>query len=223
MALPLAIYPMIGAGMALGGAGAFTNWFGLGGKKQSQNDPLAGLRASLQAISSRQEALAGQVPGLVAKQKELLGQRFGEAKTEGIRDIGENVYAERGFGKTSIYDRLRTELIDKLAKSQAEAELEAEFGGLKLQGDILGQAGTMLGSTSGMYPAEEGPSFMSKLLGAGAGLVGQEMGYNRLKDIISPEITPKKSAYSPTIEEDTDWIKNLSKVSGSQYRSAYTV
>ncbi|MBM3701732.1 MAG: hypothetical protein FJW63_01865 [Actinobacteria bacterium] len=132
-------------------------------KKQDVSDPLAGIRGQLQA-------LAGQVPALVARQKELIGQRFAEAKREGIQDIGEDVYAGRGLGRTSIYDRLRTELVDKLAKSQAEAELSAEFGGLQQQASILG-------GTAGMYPtaqpAEEGPSTLSKILGAGTSLLAQ--------------------------------------------------
>src|SRR3990167_10254488 len=77
-----------------GTAGVGAGIYSLFGKKKKQtDDPLAGIRQQLMALS-------GQVPGLVARQKELTAQRIGEAKEEGTRDIGENVYGERGFGRT---------------------------------------------------------------------------------------------------------------------------
>src|SRR3990167_6407225 len=143
-------------------------------KKKSQEDPLAPIRQQLMALS-------GQVPEMVARQKRLLGERYGTLREEGVRDIGENVYAERGLGRTSIYDRLRTELIDKLARSQAESELQTEMGGLELQSGILGRAGGLVTSEQ---PEVEEPSLTSKLLGAGASLIGQEYGMGRLEDIL---------------------------------------
>src|SRR3990167_4303663 len=59
-------------GTAGGGAGLF-GLFGKKKKSQDQPDPLAGLRAQLQA-------LAGQVPAQVAKQKELTAARVSEAR-----------------------------------------------------------------------------------------------------------------------------------------------
>ena len=115
---PLAALPYALTGLGIEGAGAYSLF---GNKKSSQDDPLAGIRQQLLALS-------GQVPEMVSRQKELIGERFKEAEQKGVESIGEDVYATRGFGKgTTIYDRLKTELIDKLARSRAEAELQAEF------------------------------------------------------------------------------------------------
>ncbi len=151
------------AGTAGVGAGI---WSLFGGKKKQSRDvpdPLAGIRQQLQA-------LAGQVPGLVEKQKANIRDIYSGYKTEGEQGIGENVYAERGLGRTSIYDRLKTELYDKLAKSQAEAELNAELGGISTQANILS-------GTAGMYPTQtelpEEPSKIAPILGAGTSLLAQ--------------------------------------------------
>ena len=154
--------PGAAVGLAMGAIGG--GIAGFFGKKPKRDvaDPLAGLRAQLQA-------LAGQVPAQVAKQKELAAARYAQARTEGIQGIRENVRAERGFGASSIEDRLRSELIDKLTKSQAESELASDIWGTKTQADILS-------GTASMYPGapeEEQPSWQSNLLGAGANLAVQ--------------------------------------------------
>lgn len=152
---------------AIGAIGIGSSLFG---KKKQVDDPLAGIRQQLLNLS-------GQVPGMVARQKELTASNIAEARKEGTESIGEDVYASRGLGRTSIYDRLRTELIDKLAKTQAEADLQAEMGGLSLQGNLLNQA-------AGVNVPAEQPSMMSTLLGAGAEFAGQQFGLNRLEDIL---------------------------------------
>jgi hypothetical protein len=183
-------------------------------KKKGKEDPLAGLRSQLQAISNRQMALAERVPGLVAEQKRLIGERFGEERTKGIESIGERVYAEGGMGRTSIFDRLRTELVDRLARSQAEAELAADYQGLQTQGSILGQAANVLGSTSGMYTPEE-PSTLSKILGWGANLVGQQLGLQGLKDIINPKATPSYATGGRSFFTPETWSDILASRKGS--------
>jgi hypothetical protein len=100
-------------------------------KKQEVQDPLAGIRAQLQG-------LAGQIPGMVARQKENIAKEYGALKDQGQKQIGEDVYATRGFGRTSIEDRLRNELYDKLARGQSADELNAEKWGLSEQARILG-------------------------------------------------------------------------------------
>jgi len=155
------------------GIGAIGSLFG--GKKKSQDvpDPLAGLRAQLQG-------LAAQVPGQVAKQKELTAARMATAKTEGMQGINENIRGERGFGNTSLQDRLNNELIDKLTKSQAEANLASDIWGTQQQASILG-------STAGMYPGAapaEQPSWQSQLMGAGTNMAVQDwMDENKWKNM----------------------------------------
>lgn len=170
-----------------------------GGKKKTQDvaDPLAGIRAQLQS-------LAAGVPALVARQKQQIGERYGEARAEGVRDIGESVSGERGLGRTSIYDRLKTELTDKLARSQAEAELNAEFGGLTTQANILG-------GTAGMYPQaqEEEQSFLSKIVGPLAQLGTSYLGNQQLASLFKPDT--KQYGYDTSIEETPDWLANIKK------------
>lgn len=138
-----------------------------GGKKKEQSDPLAGVRAQLQELSS-------QIPGLVARQKENIAKEIGAQREEGIKGIGEQVYADRGLGRTSIYDRLRTELVDKLARSQAQAELAADEWGMGQQSDILSRIGSM---TPQEQPELESP--ISKILGnIGLG-IGQNLGLGK--------------------------------------------
>jgi len=162
-----------GAGAMVGGpigAGVGTIIGAVGGglmsgkkKSQDQADPLAGIRAQLQSI-------AAGIPALVEKQKANIRDIYAGYKTEGTQGIGENVYAERGLGNTSIYDRLKAELYDKLAKSQAEAELNAEMSGLSTQANILSGTASMYNTTP---PPEEGPSVTSQILGQGANLLTQ--------------------------------------------------
>ena len=131
-------------------------------KKRDVQDPLAGLRQQLQSLASG-------IPAQVAKQKELTASRVGEARRTGLQDIGENIRAERGFGNTSLQDRLNFELIDKLTKSQSEADLASDIWGTKQQADILS-------GTASMYPGappEEEPSWMTNLLGIGTNLAVQ--------------------------------------------------
>ena len=160
------------AGTAGVGAGLFS-MFGKKKKSQDQADPLASLRAQLQG-------LAGQVPAQVAKQKELTAARIAEARRTGTQGIAENIRAERGFGNTSLQDRLNTELYDKLFKSQQEADLASDIWGTKTQADILS-------GTASMYPGappEEEPSWMTNLLGAGAGMAVQNwMQENQWKNL----------------------------------------
>lgn len=180
--------PITIAALGLGAIGLGSSLFG---KKKSQDvpDPLAGLRAQLQG-------LAGQIPGQVAKQKEITAQRVAEAKTTGAQGIAENIRAERGFGNTSLQDRLNTELADKLFKSQQEADLAAENWG-------IGQQASILQGTASMYPGaapEEAPSWQSQLLGAGTNLAVQNwMDENKWKNI--SKYFGKDSTPTPT----TDW------------------
>ena len=152
---------LAGLTAAAGTAGVGAGIFGMfNKKKQNRNvaDPLAGLRAQLQA-------LAGRISGQVAKQKEINAARTQQMKTEGQQGIAENIRAERGFGNTSLQDRLNTELMTKLTQGQSEADLAAENWG-------LGQEASILSGTSGMYPTEielpQEPNWGANLLGAGA-------------------------------------------------------
>lgn len=131
--------------------------YNFGGKKKEQADPLAGVRGQLQALSS-------QIPGLVAKQKESIGKTYEGARKEGLINVAEDVHATRGLGRTTLEDRLRTDLLDKLAQGQAKEELAAEQWGLQ------GQMGA-LSSMSGMFPQpqqEAGSPWGDLLVGGGA-------------------------------------------------------
>jgi len=164
----------LGGTAAVGGgiAGAFGAF---GGKKKSQDvpDPLAGLRAQLQG-------LAAQVPGQVAAQKAQTATRMADYKKEGLEGINENIRGERGFGNTSLQDRLNTELYGKLSKVQAEADLASDIWGTQQQASILG-------STAGMYPGAapaEQPSWQSQLMGAGTNMAVQDwMDENKWKNM----------------------------------------
>ena len=164
----------IGAGIGAIGGGLMGS--GIFNKKQDRNvpDPLASLRNQLQA-------LAAGVPAQVARQKELATARYGEARTKGIQGIRENVRGERGFGASSIEDRLITELIDKLSKSQTESELASDVWGTRQQADILS-------GTASMYPGqtelEQEPDWAANLLGVGANMaVSNWMQENQWKNI----------------------------------------
>ncbi len=184
------------AGTAGVGAGLW-GLFGGGKKKSSQDDPLAGIRLQLQNLAS-------QVPGLVSRQKELIGKEYDTTRTEGKQAIGEDVYATRGLsGGTSIFSRLETELLDKLAKSQAESELAAEMGGLQMQSNILSGAGRLAAEEQ-----PEEPSIWANIAGGVGSLLGQELGYKKLEDIINPP-TGKQYGYDKGIEETPDWYKNI--------------
>jgi len=157
LALMAAIGGTAGVGAGIGSL--------FGGKKQDRNvpDPLAGLRQQLQA-------LAGQVPAQVAKQKEINAARAAQYKTEGQQGIAENIRGERGFGASSLESRLNAELLDKLSKSQSEADLSAENWG-------IGEQGRLLMGMGGMYPQqtelEQEPNWAANLLGVGANLATQ--------------------------------------------------
>ena len=175
LALMAAIGGTAGVGAGIGSM--------FGKKKQDRNvpDPLAGLRTQLQA-------LAGQIPAQVAKQKEINAARMARYKTEGQQGIAENIRAERGFGNTSLQDRLNMELMDKLTKSQAEADLNADIWGTKTQADILS-------GTASMYPGqtelEQEPDWAANLLGVGANMAVsnwmQDQQFNRLKGLFSKD------------------------------------
>lgn len=149
--------PITMAMLGIGVAGGVSSMFS---KKKDRNvpDPLAGLRLQLQQ-------LAGQIPGQVAKQKEINASRTAEARTTGRQDIAENIRAERGFGNTSLQDRLNAELADKLFKSQSEADLAAENWG-------IGEQSRILAGTAGMYPSQDElpaeENWGANLLGLGA-------------------------------------------------------
>lgn len=159
-----------GVGTALGAGGGYAlgnmleSMFGMG-KKKSRDvpDPLAGLRAQLQA-------LAAGVPEQVARQKELSAARYAEARKEGTQGIREHIRGEHGFGSSSIEDRLMTELIDKLTKSQSESELASDIWGTKQQADILS-------GTASMYPSQaelpEEENWQANLLGTGVNMAVQ--------------------------------------------------
>lgn len=172
------IFPGIGTAIgAIGGGllGAFG-----GGRDASKDDPLAGIRAQLNAVASRKMALAEEVPGLVGRQKQLIGERYGREKEQGIQGIGENVYAERGMGRTSIFDTLRTNLIERLAQGQSADELAAEMAGLQMQSNILGGAGGLYGAAAGVPYPEQQPSALSGILGGAASLGANILGQNWL-------------------------------------------
>jgi len=185
-------------GTALLGAGGATNWFGMGGKKEEkQNDPLANIRDQLLGLASN-------VPELVSRQKEMIGQQFGAARKAGLINVGEDIHARRGMGATTLEDRLRTELLDKLARGQATSELEAEKWGLGMQASLLGQAGGMM-----PQPEEEEPAWWESMLGMGGQLAGQQLGIAGLKDIFKeeaptskPELLNRPTAYSNVLPEE---------------------
>ena len=190
---------IIGGGIgSFGGPGTMAIGAGIGGgiggmfgkKKKSKDDPLADIRAQLQAIGQRQLGLAGQVPGLVEKQKQQIRDIFGGYKKTGLEQIAENIHAERELGGTSIEPRLQQELFDKLAKGQAAAELEAEMGGIKLQSDIFGTGANILGE-SGKFitPETTTPDWTTQLLGAGGQLLGQEFATQNLLKLFKPRYT----------------------------------
>lgn len=141
-----------------------TSLFGDKKKQRDVPDPLASLRSQLQA-------LAGQVPAQVAKQKELTAGRIGEARRTGIENILENLRAERGFGASSLEPRLTAELQEKLTRAQSEADLASDIWG-------TGEQARMLAGTARMYPSqpeeeEEEPSWATELLGFGSQMAVQ--------------------------------------------------
>lgn len=163
-----------GPGMAALGAGAGAGIGSMFDPKESKDDPLAGIRQQLQSLASR-------VPGLVSRRQEQIRDIFGEARETGLEDIGEEMRGERGFGATTIEPERRVELLRKLGLSESEALLQAEFGGLELEAGILGRMGEFT-----RMPTEE-PSFVEQLFGVGGELLGQELGFGRLEDILKPE------------------------------------
>ena len=193
-------------GMIGGGIGSSVTGGGLS-KGKTPEDPLAPIRQQLMGLATRSQELAARSREMVTRQKELIGQRIGEAERKGTESIGEGVYGERGFGRTSIYDRLKTELIDKLAKTQAESELQAEMGGLQAEMGGLdyekGIYSTLMGYPS---PAEE-PSLLSKGLGYGAEILGQQYGLSRLENLFGGKTTP--TTY--TQEETPDFLAKYRK------------
>ena len=148
-------------------------------KKAQQDDPLAGIRQQLMDLSSG-------VPALVARRKEAIKNMFADYQKTGMENIQENVHAERGFGKTSLESSMTTDFMDKLAKSQAEEELNADFQGLQTQGNLLRLAGGM-GVTA---PTAEEPSFMSQILGMGSQLAFQQAGMSGLEELFNPKVLP---------------------------------
>lgn len=110
----------------------------LSGKKQQATDPLASLRQHLQA-------LAGQVPALVNQQKEQNAKSMERQRQLGYEGIGEDVYAQKGLGRTSIEGEKKGRLLTDLLSERDRADLAAEEWG-------IGQQSRILGSTAGMYP-----------------------------------------------------------------------
>ena len=157
-----------GVGAVLGGLGGLF----MGGKKK-QDDPLAGIRAQLQALYT-------QVPDLVNKQKELIKQSYGDIQEQGLSDIGEQYQAGKGFGKGSTMEnQARSKLMNDIARSLAADELAAEQWG-------LGAKESILKSEMGTYPAPTDttePAFGESLLGVGGQILGQQLGLQSLKNL----------------------------------------
>lgn len=165
-----------------------------GGKKQE--DPLAGVRSQLQSLASG-------VPDLVARQKAQIADRYAQEKKQGIEDIGEEVYGARGFGRTSIFDKLRTDLVDKLSRAQSADELAADQWGTTTQANILGNMGSMVPKQT------ETQSPLTTLLGSGIGLIGKQLGIGgdggNLFGGIGDILTGKKGSQTMTESGDTDY------------------
>lgn len=171
--LPLAaLAPYIGTTALLGGGAALA--FGRKKKSRDVADPLAGLRAQLQQLASG-------IPAQMQRQKEITAGRIGEVRTRGMQGIAENIRAERGFGSTSLQDRLNIELAEKLERAQAESDLASDIWGTRQQADILS-------GTADLYPQqteiEEQPSWVTNLLGVGANMAVQNwMQENQWKNL----------------------------------------
>jgi len=143
-----------------------------GGKKK-QDDPLAGIRQQLMSIASG-------IPSQVSAMKEQIGKEYGAARTEGTKGIQEDIHATRGLGKTTLEDRLQTELLDQLARGQASAELGAERWGTGAQISALQGA-------AGVPFPEEQAGWQEQLLGLGGQMFGQQLGYNGLEGLMKPQ------------------------------------
>lgn len=179
---------LMGAGGMLGGM------FGGDGGGKKKEDPLAGIRGQL-------TALAGQVPGLVQAQQKLNKEAFDVARGEGRQGIQENVHAVRGLGASSIEDRLTNELLDKLARGQSQADLEAQKWGLSEQGRLLTGAARMGGDQG------EDTSWWDNLAGIGESLSGigdeEEIDLSKLLGgkLVSDQ-EEKSSIIPTTVQED---------------------
>lgn len=110
-------------------------------------DPMASIRQQLTALRS-------QVPGFVARQKALTAEDIAKSRKRGMENIGEQTYAEKGWGRGfdprtgetqpgSIFSRLSTELEEGLAREKSRADLASEMAGFGMESDILGQLSGM--------------------------------------------------------------------------------
>ena len=133
-----------------------------GGGKKKQYDPLAGIRSQL-------ESLAKQAPEIAARGKKFTREYADKLKTEGLQQIGENIYAERGFGRTSLENELQRKLYSDVTDVVTQSDLNWDKWALGEQRSALTQA-------MGVPVMEEGDTWGDQLLDVGSSMLGQHLG-----------------------------------------------
>lgn len=123
------------------------------------------------SLYTQLKALGARVPEQVAAQKANTAARIDTARTEGTQSINENIRAERGFGNTSLQDRLNSELADKLLRAQSEADLNSDIWGTNTEADLLSKAYDSLPKAT-----TEQPSWQSNLMNGVGNIFGNWLG-----------------------------------------------
>lgn len=159
---PISLMSSIGyAMMGLGGAGAIG--YGLFGKKKKRDDPLAAIREQL--LSLAQTGLP------VEEMKRQITERYAEARTKGLEEIGEEVWAAKE-APGSIHTRLVSEFLSKMGKGREEALLGADIAQRKFQLQALT-------GISGMEFPEEEEGLLEKYLPMAGEIAGTYLGRER--------------------------------------------
>jgi len=151
---------------AAGTAGVgYSIWDMFSGKKKKKDveDPLASIRQELMALAHE---------GLPAEElKQRTSERFGKARTSGLEDIKEEVYASRQM-PGSIHTRLVEDFLSSLSEKEESAYLDIDVANKEYQMKALLGA---LGAGYPEAPAEE-PGLLESLLPAGAEIAGKQFG-----------------------------------------------
>lgn len=155
--------PLVAGAGAIGTTALGLGALGLGlfgKKKKSVDDPLAPIREQL--LSLAQTGLP------VEEMKKQITERYAEARTKGLEDIAEEVYAAKQ-APGSIHSKLVSEFLEKLTRGEEEAMLGADIAQKKFQLQALTGVGGMT------FPEEE-PDLLEKYLPMAGELAGTYLG-----------------------------------------------
>lgn len=148
----MALYPLLGAAMGVGGAGAMTNWFGLGGKKKENEGQF---NYYTPPMTPEQEQLYNWGWGRLQGGFPELDQAFNTQWEDFRRGLGEEYQARRGM------QPLGTPEISQMA--QARATGQAGLAGTKLtaQQNLYNMLRGLVRQPTTTY-TPEGPSGMEQ-------------------------------------------------------------